>query len=94
MKRDRLTQDSIGRLSLLLVHAMSHVAVAEFETDSSTAFLQEFYQSLSILNDDLFFARYKAKSDDGEKLFNRDQMFLASHDLNSNHILLCMTETY
>ena len=67
IKRTRLTQDSIGRLSLLLVHVMAHLASGDFENDNSTAFLQEFYQCLAVLSDDLFFARYRAEPGDFEK---------------------------
>ncbi|CAK8677709.1 unnamed protein product [Clavelina lepadiformis] len=67
IKRDRLTQDSVGRLSLLLVHVAAHVATRSLHDDSSSSFVQEFYQCLAVLSDDLFFARYKASPDNGKQ---------------------------
>jgi len=48
----------------MLVHTMAHIATGDLSDDSSSSFIDEFYQCLAALSDDLFFARYKG---DGEQ---------------------------
>ena len=62
---------------------MAHLAIGDFENDSSTAFLQEFYQCLAVLSDDLFFARYKAEPKD----FEKGNFFVDSFLLESNVVV-------
>ena len=57
LRRDRL--ESVGEFVLVLVHTLSHVKVEDMMDDSDPAFVKEFYKSLSVVCNDLFFARYK-----------------------------------
>ena len=57
LRRDRL--ESVGEFVLVLVHALSHIKVKDMTDDADPAFVKEFYKSLSVVCNDLFFARYK-----------------------------------
>ena len=57
MRRDRL--ESVGEFVLVLVHTLSHIKVENMIDDSDAMFVKEFYKSISVVCNDLFFARYK-----------------------------------
>ena len=57
LRRDRL--ESVGEFVLVLVHTLSHIKVQDMTDDSDPAFVKEFYKSISVVCNDLFFARYK-----------------------------------
>lgn len=60
MRRDRL--ESVGDFILVLVHTLAHIKVENMIDDSDPAFVKEFYRSISVVCNDLFFARYKRSS--------------------------------
>ena len=60
MRRDRL--ESVGDFILVLVHTLAHIKVENMIDDSDPAFVKEFYKSISVVCNDLFFARYKRSS--------------------------------
>ena len=59
MKRARLSTDSIGQLTLLLVHTVAHIAINDMDDDSNPEFVEELYKCLAVISDDLFYARCK-----------------------------------
>ena len=59
MKRTRLSTDSIGQLTLLLVHTVAHITVDDIDDDSNPQFVEELYKCLAVISDDLFYARCK-----------------------------------
>merc|ERR1739838_574546 len=67
IRRTRLLGDSVGRLSLLLVHTMASLSTGGFQEQLSSEFLDEFYQCLTVLGDELFFARSASTSADQSK---------------------------
>lgn len=60
MRRDRM--ESVGEFVLVLVHTMSHIKCENMIDDSDAMFVKEFYKSMSVVCNDLFFARYKRSS--------------------------------
>lgn len=60
MRRDRL--ESVGEFVLVLIHTMSHIKCENMIDDSDAMFVKEFYKSISVVCNDLFFARYKRSS--------------------------------
>ncbi len=57
MRRDRL--ESVGEFVLVLVHTLSHIKIQDMNDDSDPSFVKEFYKAISVVCNDLFFARYK-----------------------------------
>ncbi|CAH1797049.1 unnamed protein product [Owenia fusiformis] len=54
--------DNVGEFTLILVHALAHIKAGDLRDDSNPEFAREFYRALSVVCDDLFFARYRRSS--------------------------------
>lgn len=54
--------ETIGEFMLVLIHALAHVKVGDLRDDSDQDFVREFYHALTVVCNDLFFARQRRKS--------------------------------
>ncbi|XP_071958404.1 uncharacterized protein [Antedon mediterranea] len=60
MRLNRL--DFVGDFVLVLVHALAHIKIGDMIDDTDQEFTREFYNALSTVCNDLFFARYRRTS--------------------------------
>ncbi|XP_033646870.1 uncharacterized protein LOC117306372 isoform X1 [Asterias rubens] len=51
--------DIVGEFIIVLVHALAHIKTGDMRDDTSASFNRNFHQALSVICNDLFFARYR-----------------------------------
>ncbi|XP_071497013.1 uncharacterized protein [Diadema antillarum] len=60
VRQERLS--SVGEFMLVLIHALAHIKAGDMRDDTNVDFMREFHLALSVVCNDLFFARYRSKN--------------------------------
>nr|XP_054760150.1 uncharacterized protein LOC129266333 [Lytechinus pictus] len=70
VRKERL--GSVGEFMLVIIHALAHIKAGDMRDDTNVDFLREFHLALSVVCNDLFFARYRSKNSPRDTTSDRD----------------------